>query len=199
MIAIPNVGYVFNVPESNGTLKTCPTIELQAFGERLLRGYGQMFLANGVLPGALVLAGLFVLSPTYAGWSLLAAGLVTALATWLERASAELDAGLFGVNGALLGFSWIALPELAAPIKAASSTAGGASSSSNSFPSLISPSIAAHLCPRGLASSDSKILSKRATWPCVSSRWSLKAWASAGEFAALAIPGSALTSCVSAL
>ena len=78
----------------------------------VLRGYGQFFFANRVMSGVLILVGLFLLSPGNACWSMVGASVVTAVAWRLGGATADLDSGLFGVNGALLGYSWIYFPEI---------------------------------------------------------------------------------------
>jgi urea transporter len=89
-----------------------------AFAEAVLRGYGQLFLSNNPISGALFLIGMILVSPTNSCWSLAGACLVT-LGAYLGGAKAEAGSGLFGVNGALLGYSWVLFPEVGEPTKAA--------------------------------------------------------------------------------
>ena len=78
----------------------------------VFRGYGQMFLANNVTSGVFILAGLIMLSPIDAAWSLVGAVAVTAAALGLGCESFLLGTGFFGVNGALLGSLWVLYPEV---------------------------------------------------------------------------------------
>ncbi len=79
----------------------------------VMRGYGQMFLANNITSGMLFFIALLILSPMNAAWSLLGAVASTLLAK-LAGMKAEMESGLFGVNGALLGLSWLMFPEVPA-------------------------------------------------------------------------------------
>lgn len=76
----------------------------------VMRGYGQMFLANNITSGMIFFVGLLILSPMNAAWSLLGAVASTLLAKFAGM-KAEMESGLFGVNGALLGLSWFIFPE----------------------------------------------------------------------------------------
>lgn len=75
--------------------------EIRRFLDALLRGYGQFFLANNPISGACIFLGLLLLSPVDAGWSLLGASIAAAIAR-RARAAGDFEAGLFGVNGALI-------------------------------------------------------------------------------------------------
>ena len=88
-----------------------------AYFDAVLRGYGQLFLCNNPVSGVLFLLGLVLVSPENAAWSLVGAGLAT-LGALLFGMKAEASSGLFGVNGALLGYSWIYFPEVDASAKA---------------------------------------------------------------------------------
>lgn len=79
----------------------------------VMRGYGQMFLANNITSGIIFFIALLILSPMIAVWSLLGAGASTLLAKIMGM-KAEMESGLFGVNGALLGLSWLMFPEVPA-------------------------------------------------------------------------------------
>ena len=79
----------------------------------VLRGYGQMFLANNITSGMIFFIALLILSPMNATWSLLGAVTSTLLAKFAGM-KAEMESGLFGVNGALLGLSWLMFPEVPA-------------------------------------------------------------------------------------
>ena len=79
----------------------------------IMRGYGQMFLANNITSGMIFFVGLLILSPMNAAWSLLGAVASTLLAKFAGM-KAEMESGLFGVNGALLGLSWFIFPEVPA-------------------------------------------------------------------------------------
>ena len=76
----------------------------------VMRGYGQMFLANNITSGMIFSIALLILSPANATWSLLGAVASTLLAK-LAGMKAEMESGLFGINGALLGLSWMIFPE----------------------------------------------------------------------------------------
>ena len=95
------------------------------FADDVLRGFGQWFLANRAASGALVLAGLLAASPAAAGWAVLGACLVTAGA-WVLGARNDADSGLYGINGALLGYSWALVPEVPFADKAALTLLGAA-------------------------------------------------------------------------
>jgi len=82
----------------------------------VMRGYGQMFLANNITSGMIFFIALLILSPMNAAWSLLGAVASTLLAKLAEM-KAEMESGLFGVNGALLGLSWLMFPEVPAIAK----------------------------------------------------------------------------------
>lgn len=77
----------------------------------VMRGYGQIFLANNITSGLLFFIGLLLLSPLNTAWSLLGAVVSTLLAKFAGM-KAEMQSGLFGVNGALLGLSWFIFPEV---------------------------------------------------------------------------------------
>lgn len=79
----------------------------------VMRGYGQMFLANNITSGMLFFLGLLILSPVNAAWSLLGAVASTLLAK-ISGMKGEMESGLFGVNGTLLGLSWFMFPEVPA-------------------------------------------------------------------------------------
>ena len=79
----------------------------------VLRGYGQMFLANNITSGMIFFIALLILSPLNSAWILLGAGTSTLLGK-IARTKAEMESGLFGVNGALLGLSWLMFPEVPA-------------------------------------------------------------------------------------
>jgi len=79
----------------------------------VMRGYGQMFLANNITSGMIFFIALLILSPANAAWSLLGAVASTLLAKFAGM-KAEMGSGLFGVNGALLGLSWLMFPEVPA-------------------------------------------------------------------------------------
>jgi urea transporter len=82
------------------------------FGELVLRGFGQMFVTNNVVSGALYALALFIVAPKAAILSVLAAMLATGLALVLFGPTSSVRSGLFGVNGALLGAFWIYAPEV---------------------------------------------------------------------------------------
>jgi len=88
-----------------------------AYFDAVLRGYGQLFLCNNPVSGVLFLLGLVLVSPENAAWSFMGASLAT-LGAFLFGMKAEASSGLFGVNGALLGYSWIYFPEVDASTKA---------------------------------------------------------------------------------
>ena len=79
----------------------------------VMRGYGQMFLANNITSGMIFFIALLILSPANATWSLLGAVASTLLAKFAGM-KAEMESGLFGINGALLGLSWMIFPEVPA-------------------------------------------------------------------------------------
>lgn len=80
--------------------------------DHTLCGFGQMLVANNRVTGACVLIGLFCLSVEAALLSLGGALLVSALARWRAQDDAVLKAGLFSVNGALLGALWLLFPQV---------------------------------------------------------------------------------------
>lgn len=84
-----------------------------SFLKLVMRGYGQMFLANNITSGMIFFLGLLILSPVNAVWSLLGAVASTLLAK-MSGMKREMESGLFGVNGALLGLSWLMFPEVPA-------------------------------------------------------------------------------------
>ena len=63
----------------------------------VMRGYGQMFLANNITSGMIFSIALLILSPANATWSLLGAVASTLLAK-LAGMKAEMESGLFGIN-----------------------------------------------------------------------------------------------------
>lgn len=78
----------------------------------MLRGYGQLFLIPSLRASLLVLLAQVLISPWGAAWSLAGAVLFT-LGAWPFRpAPALMRAGLFSVNGILLGLAWVYVPEL---------------------------------------------------------------------------------------
>lgn len=79
----------------------------------VMRGYGQMFLANNITSGMIFFIALLILSPMNAAWSLLGAVASTLLAKFAGM-KAEMESGLFGINGTLLGLSWLMFPEVPA-------------------------------------------------------------------------------------
>ena len=86
--------------------------ELARLVEYVLRGYGQLFLANRVTSGACFACGLFLVSPIMGVLSLI--GAVTLTATARARLTPEslLKTGLFGINGVLVGCAWSLFPEI---------------------------------------------------------------------------------------
>ena len=91
---------------------------IRALAENVLRGYGQLFLANRVSSGACFALGLLLVSPANGLLSLLGATTLTAI-TMARCSSASLvQSGLFGVNGVLLGFAWVLFPEVDLRIQA---------------------------------------------------------------------------------
>jgi len=85
---------------------------LSQFADCLLRGFGQLCLANNRVSGLLVMLGLFVAAPTSAGLAF-TGGLLVTLFTYdcpLTRVHAQ--TGLTGVNGVLLGCLWGLCPEV---------------------------------------------------------------------------------------
>ena len=80
--------------------------------EYVLRGYGQLFLANRVASGVVFLIGLTIASPVHALLSLVGAVVVTTLGMFLRPQAENLRSGLFGVNGVLLGYVWVFFPEV---------------------------------------------------------------------------------------
>jgi urea transporter len=80
--------------------------------ECVLRGYGQLFLANRPASGACFALGLFLVSPSAGLLSLLGATTLTAMALIRSSSDTLLRSGLFGVNGVLVGFAWLLYPEV---------------------------------------------------------------------------------------
>ena len=78
----------------------------------VLRGYGQMFLANHAGVGALFFLALLIATPIGGLLSLLGAIIITATGWWLGRSSDMLNTGLFSVNGVLIGALWSQFPEV---------------------------------------------------------------------------------------
>lgn len=83
----------------------------------LLRGYGQLFLIPSLPASVLVLAAQCLISPAGAAWSLAGALLFTLGALPLRPNAGLLKAGLFSVNGILLGLAWAYVPELELPTR----------------------------------------------------------------------------------
>lgn len=80
-----------------------PAHALLAFADAVLRGIGQVMLQNNSYTGLLFLLGVFA-SSALAGWAVLVGAIAgTASAAWLGADRAEVRAGLFGFNGALVG------------------------------------------------------------------------------------------------
>lgn len=78
----------------------------------MLRGYGQLFLVPSLPASLLILAAQVVLSPEGAAWSLAGALLFT-LGAWIFTPDPGLwRAGLYSVNGILLGLAWAYVPEM---------------------------------------------------------------------------------------
>lgn len=92
----------------------------------LLRSYGQLFLCNSAMAGALFLLALGLISPVNTALSLVAATIVTLGAHQFCRRTALVRTGLFGVNGVLYGFLWILAPEVSPWIALAVTIAGSA-------------------------------------------------------------------------
>lgn len=92
--------------------------------EHVFRGYGQLFLANRVGAGICFFLGLLILSPWNGLWSLLGALTVTGMAWWLACPTSLVRSGLFGVNGVLLGCTWMGFPEASEPVKGLVTVAG---------------------------------------------------------------------------
>ena len=80
--------------------------------ECVLRGYGQLFLANRVASGACFALGLFLVSPANGLLSLLGATTLTGAAMLRSSSDSLVKSGLFGVNGVLVGFAWVLFPEV---------------------------------------------------------------------------------------
>ncbi len=78
----------------------------------MLRGYGQLFLCPSLLASALILAAQLVISPSSAAWSVAGALLFSLGARPLRPDPGLWRAGLFSVNGILLGLAWFYVPEL---------------------------------------------------------------------------------------
>jgi len=92
----------------------------------MLRGYGQLFLCNRPLSGALFLAALVLASPVNGLTSLVGAIAAVVPGMMLGRKNAGVRAGLPGINGALLGYCWILAPEIPLPTRIIITAAGGA-------------------------------------------------------------------------
>ena len=89
-----------------------PGAALARLAEYVLRGYGQLFLANRVTSGACFACALLLVAPVAGMLSLV--GAVTLTATAMARSTPEslLKTGLFGVNGVLVGYAWALFPEV---------------------------------------------------------------------------------------
>jgi urea transporter len=93
--------------------------------ESILRGYGQLFLANGVASGACFALGLFLVAPIGGLLSLLGATTVTATAMARSSSDLLLKSGLLAVNGVLVGFVWTLFPEVDVRVQAAATATIG--------------------------------------------------------------------------
>lgn len=82
-----------------------PAPALPAFIDAVLRGIGQVMFQNNAYSGLLFVGGIFVNSPLFALGALIGAAVSTATAMGLGLPRAEVRAGLYGFNGALVAIA----------------------------------------------------------------------------------------------
>ncbi|MBN2053477.1 urea transporter [bacterium] len=92
--------------------------------EVLGRSYGQLFLCGRMMPGLIFFLALCCISPGHALLSLLGCACLVLPVFFRSRGQAAAASGLLGVNGVLLGFSWLLLPEVSPWLKTAGTMAG---------------------------------------------------------------------------
>lgn len=98
-------GKIASSPTLLRSMATSSFHPFRSFALRVLRGLGQVMLQNHAGTGLLFVLGIALNAPVFAGAALLGAALGTASAQALGVPDTELDAGLWGFNGALIAIA----------------------------------------------------------------------------------------------
>lgn len=78
-------------------------MEFLSYSKAILKGISQVILQNNALTGLLFLSGIFYNSPLMAAAGLLGCFAATATAYFLKYAKKDIEDGIYGFNGALVG------------------------------------------------------------------------------------------------